>query len=186
MASHPQNDGGPPPHHRRPLPCILLLRHPPHFSLLNRPLPDNFHFLKPWESPLPLHDFLSSADAGSADAILTSGGAPITADMLRRLPKVRLVITTSAGLNHIDLAECRRRGIAIASAGDVYSEEVADLAVGLLIDVLRKVSAGDRCVRRGLWSSKGEFALGSKVSVLAQSLYQSDDFLSLTVVGIRV
>ncbi|KAI6706724.1 hypothetical protein NL676_009686 [Syzygium grande] len=163
MAFHPQDDGAPPPLRHRPPPCVLLLRHPPHFALLDRPLPDGFRFLKPWESPLPLDDFLSSPDARPAEAILTSGGAPVTADMLRRLPGVRLVVTTSAGLNHIDLAECRRRGIAIASAGDVYSDEVADLAVGMLIDVLRKVSAGDRYVRRGLWSSEGDFALGSKL-----------------------
>ncbi|KAF8036174.1 hypothetical protein BT93_C2009 [Corymbia citriodora subsp. variegata] len=164
MASHPPNDGAPPPVDRRPPPCVLLLRQPIQFSLLDRPLPeDNFRFLKPWESPLPLDDFLSSADARSAEAILTSGLTPVTADMLRRLPDVRLVATTSAGLNHIDLAECRRRGIAVTTAGDAYSEDAADLAVGLLIDVLRKVSAGDRYVRRGLWSSKGEFALSSKL-----------------------
>ncbi|KAK3429859.1 hypothetical protein EUGRSUZ_E01349, partial [Eucalyptus grandis] len=153
----------PPPLHRRPPPCILLLRDPHHFFLLNHPLPDNFHFLKPWESPLPFDDFLSSADSRSAEAILTSGRAPVTADMLRRLPRVRIVVNASVGLNHINLAECGRRGIAVAGAGDTKSEEVADLAVGLLIDVLRKVSASDRSVRHGLWSSEGEFALGSKV-----------------------
>ncbi|XP_010056260.2 glyoxylate/hydroxypyruvate reductase HPR3 [Eucalyptus grandis] len=153
----------PPPLPRRPPPRVLLLRHPHHFSLLDRPLPDGFRFLKPWESPLPLDGFLSSADARSAEAILTSARAPVNADLLRRLPEVRLVISTSAGHNHIDLAECRRRGIAVAGAGDTKSEEVADLAVGLLIDVLRKVSASDRYVRRGLWSSEGEFALGSKL-----------------------
>ncbi|KAF8036175.1 hypothetical protein BT93_C2010 [Corymbia citriodora subsp. variegata] len=164
MASHPQHDGAPPPLSRRPPPCVLLLRHPLEFSLVNRSLPeDDFRFLKPWESPLPLDDFLSSADARPAEAILTNGRASVTADMLQRLPDVRLVATASAGLNHIDLAECRRRGIAVVTAGDVYSEDVADLAVGLLIDVLRKVSAGDRYVRRGLWSSEGEFALGSKL-----------------------
>ncbi|KAL3738696.1 hypothetical protein ACJRO7_020126 [Eucalyptus globulus] len=164
MASHLQNDGAPPPLHRRPPPCVLLLRHPTQFSVHNRPLPDTFRFLKPWESPLPLDDFLSSsADARTAEAILTSGMTPVTADTLRRLPGVRLVVTTSVGLNHIDVAECRRRGIAIANAGDAYSEDVADLAVGLLIDVLRKVSAGDRYVRRGSWSGEGEFELGSKL-----------------------
>ncbi|XP_039167910.1 glyoxylate/hydroxypyruvate reductase HPR3-like [Eucalyptus grandis] len=163
MASHPENDGPPPPLGRRAPPCVLLLCHPIEFSLLDRPLPDNFRFLKPWESPLPLDDFLSSADARPAEAILTNGRAPVTADMLRRLPGVRLVFTSSAGVNHIDLAECRRRGIAVAGAGDAYSEDVADLAVGLLIDVLRKVSASDRHVRRGLWSSEGEVALSSKL-----------------------
>ncbi|XP_048131914.1 glyoxylate/hydroxypyruvate reductase HPR3-like [Rhodamnia argentea] len=163
MASHAQNDGAPSPLHRRSPPRVLLLRKPHHFSLINRPLPDNFHFLKPWESPLPFDDFLSSPDARAAEAILTYGGAPVTADMLRRLPEARLVVTASAGLNHIDLAECRRRGIAIACSGDAYTDAVADLAVGLLIDVLRKLSAGDRYLRRGLWSSEGEFALGSKL-----------------------
>ncbi|XP_010058443.2 glyoxylate/hydroxypyruvate reductase HPR3 [Eucalyptus grandis] len=163
MASCPQNYSHPLPLHRRPPPCILLLRDPHHFSLLNRPLPDNFHFLKMWESPLPFDDFLSSADARSVEAILTSGLAPVTADMLRRLPGVHLVVNASVGLNHINLAECWRRGIAVTSAGDTESEEVADLAVGLLIDVLRKVSASDQSVRRGLWSSEGAFALGSKL-----------------------
>jgi hydroxypyruvate reductase 2 len=40
---------------------------------------------------------------------------------------------------------------------------VADHAVGLLIDVLRKVSEADRYVRRGLWPVQGDYPLGSKV-----------------------
>ncbi|XP_010056262.2 glyoxylate/hydroxypyruvate reductase HPR3 [Eucalyptus grandis] len=164
MASLPRNDGAPPPPPPPPPPPrVLLLRHPHHFSLIDRPLPDGFLFLKPWESPLPFDDFLSSADARAAEAIYSSGREPVTADMLRRLPEARLVVTTSAGLNHIDLAECRRRGVAIACSGDVYTDDVADLAVGLLIDVLRKLSASDRYVRRGSWRSEGEFALGSKL-----------------------
>ncbi|KAL3738692.1 hypothetical protein ACJRO7_020122 [Eucalyptus globulus] len=75
MASRPENGGAPPPPlPRRPPPRVLLLRHPHHFSLIDRPLPDGFRFLKPWESPLPFDDFLSSADARSAEAILTSAG----------------------------------------------------------------------------------------------------------------
>lgn len=45
----------------------------------------------------------------------------------------------------------------------MFSEDVADMAVGLLIDVLRKVSAADRYVRKGLWAAKGDYPLGSKV-----------------------
>ncbi|XP_010050959.1 glyoxylate/hydroxypyruvate reductase HPR3-like [Eucalyptus grandis] len=129
MASHPQNNGAPPPLNRHPPPpCIRLLWHPTQFSILDRPLPDTFRFLNPWESPLPLSNFLSSTDAGATKAILTSGMSPITTDMLWWLPEVRLVITTSAGLKHIDLAKCRRRGIVITNTGDTYSEDTADLA----------------------------------------------------------
>jgi hydroxypyruvate reductase 2 len=53
----------------------------------------------------------------------------------------------------------------------VYSADVADMAVGLLIDVLRKVSASDRYVRQGLWAAKGNYPLGSKVLIRESSLY---------------
>ncbi|KAG5565615.1 hypothetical protein RHGRI_001504 [Rhododendron griersonianum] len=69
--------------------------------------------------------FLSTY-AGSVEAVLCSGASPITAGVLRLLPSLRLVVTASAGVNHIDLVECRRRGIAVANAGGVFSEDVAD------------------------------------------------------------
>lgn len=51
----------------------------------------------------------------------------------------------------------------MANAGSVASCDVADLAVGLLIDVLRKISVADRYVKQGLWTSKTSYSLGSKV-----------------------
>ena len=69
------------------------------------------------------------------------------------------------GADQVDKAECRRRGIAVTNAGNAYSEDVADLAVGLFLDVNRKISAADWYVRRGLWSSEGDYPLGSKVFI---------------------
>ncbi|CAI0467131.1 unnamed protein product, partial [Linum tenue] len=94
---------------------------------------------------VPLHDFLA-AHGGSVRAILASLSV-VDASVLDLLPEVRVIATTSAGLNLLDLPECRRRGIKIANAGDVYSTDVADYAVGLLIDVLRKISASNRYLR---------------------------------------
>ncbi|KAK3028571.1 hypothetical protein RJ639_039262 [Escallonia herrerae] len=88
----------------------------------------------------------------------------LTAEQLSHLPALRLVVTSSTGVNHIDLRECRRRGIAAANSGNVYAEDVADTAVGLLIDVLRRISAADRYVRSGLWPVKVEYPLGSKLA----------------------
>ncbi|XVE73971.1 hypothetical protein DITRI_Ditri11bG0161200 [Diplodiscus trichospermus] len=108
-------------------------------------------------------DQFLTAHAHSVQALLLSGTHPVTSDTLRLLPSPGLIVTTSAGLNHIDLPECQRRGISIAGAGNLYSEDLADLAVGLLIDVLRKISVADRYIRRQLWPSKGEFPLGFKL-----------------------
>lgn len=147
------------------LPKVVLFRPPPAFSLIGEEsfASNKFHFLKTYDSQLPLDQFLST-HSHSIKAILSSGGAPVNADILQLLPEVGVVVTTSAGLNQIDIPECRRRGIKIANSGNVYSADVADLAVGLLIDVLRKVSASDRYVRQGLWAAKGNYPLGSKLS----------------------
>ena len=146
------------------LPQVLLLKPALDMEVFgqDRFSSDKFRFLKAWESPLPLDQFLQ-AHAQSVQAMLVSGGIPVTAETIRLLPALKMLMTTGAGLNHIDMAECRRRGIAVVNAGSVPSEDVADLAVGLLIDVLRKVSASDRYVRRGLWTTNGDFTLGSKV-----------------------
>ncbi|KAL2515009.1 D-isomer specific 2-hydroxyacid dehydrogenase family protein [Forsythia ovata] len=85
------------------------------------------------------------------------GKSPITAHMLSLLPSLQLVITSGTEVNHIDIPECRCRGISVANTGDVFSDDTADYAVGLLIDVLRKISAGERHVRRGAWPVNGDF-----------------------------
>ncbi|KAJ4955257.1 hypothetical protein NE237_012040 [Protea cynaroides] len=144
------------------LPVVLQLR--PVFAIA--PAEDRFlqkfRFLKAWESSMPKDLFLTT-HAQSVRALLCSGGTPVTADDLRCLPSLRCILTTSAGLNHIDLVECRRRGIAIANSGDCFSEDASDYAIGLLLDVLRRISAADRYVRQGLWPTKGDYPLGSKL-----------------------
>ncbi|KAL3571909.1 hypothetical protein D5086_025813 [Populus alba] len=112
--------------------------------------------------PPPVLSFLT-AHADSIQAILCSGAAPVTDDLLQLLPSVRLVVTASAGTNHIDLEACHRRGISVTNAGNVFSDDGADAAVGLLIDVLRKITASDRYVRQGLWVNKGDYPPGSKL-----------------------
>lgn len=145
------------------LPEIVVLGPPVVFALYDQQFSSRFRFLRPWESEEPLPQFLASR-ARSTQAAICSGDFSLSAAVLANLPSLRLVVTSSAGLNHIDLTECRRRGIAVAYAGNFFSPDVADLAVGLLIDVLRKVSAGNRFVKNGLWPNKPDFPLGFKVN----------------------
>lgn len=150
--------------HGQDLPKVLQLLPNPCFALVEANNSHKFHFLKAWASPLPQDQFLET-HAGSVQVLLSSAiGPPITAQILHLLPSLKLLVTISAGLDHVDLAECRARGVAIASASKIFAEDVADVAVGLLLDVMRNISASDRFVRDGFWVSKCDFALGSKVS----------------------
>ncbi|KAI3918079.1 hypothetical protein MKX01_041399 [Papaver californicum] len=145
------------------LPIILTLHPFPFMPSFEEQFSKKFKTLKRTDHSMSLDEFLAT-HCQSVTALICDAGIPVPVEILNFLPSLGCVLTLSAGLDHINLAECKRRGIVICNAGTVYSEDVADYAVGLVIDVLRRVSSADRFVRAGLWPVKGEFPLGSKLS----------------------
>ncbi|HWI81001.1 2-hydroxyacid dehydrogenase [Ramlibacter sp.] len=85
------------------------------------------------------------------------------AAMIRALPNLRVISVNGVGLDAVDLAAARARGIAVGYTPDVLNDCVADTALLLLLDVARGGSAADRFVRRGDWARGGQFPLGSSV-----------------------
>lgn len=144
------------------LPEVIVFGPPSVFKIHAHQFSSRFRLLKPWESPLPLPRYLAE-HAQNTRAAFCSGISPLPATVIGQLPSLSIVVTSSTGINHIDLMECRRRGIAITNGATVHSVDVADLAVGLLIDVWRKISAANRFVRNGLWPEQGIYPLGFKV-----------------------
>ncbi|KAF0893236.1 hypothetical protein E2562_023489 [Oryza meyeriana var. granulata] len=146
-------------------PTVLLRLVDPSFAVALR---ERFRVLDLLSSGQPLPAFLAAAAAvpDPPRAAVVMGGGSIRADaaFFDAVPSLRCVVSTAAGVDHIDLAECARRGVVVANAGKVYSTDVADHAVGMLIDVLRRLSAAEWYVRRGLWPVQGDYPLGSKVS----------------------
>lgn len=128
-----------------------------------------FRVLDFYASGEPLPAFLAAAAALPSPpraAVIVGGGVVrVDAAFLDAVPTLRCVVGTGTGVDHIDLPECARRGVGVANAGTVYSVDVADHAVGLLVDVLRRVTAADRFVRRGVWPAQGGVYghLGSKL-----------------------
>ncbi|KAH7512816.1 hypothetical protein FEM48_Zijuj12G0130100 [Ziziphus jujuba var. spinosa] len=144
------------------IPQVIVLKPPPILRSFEDQFTTRFHLLIASNSELPLDDFLATY-AQSASAILCAADGPqITADILRQLPSVRVIVSASTGVNHIDLSECRRLGILVANAGDMFSADCADYAIGLLIDVLRNMSAADRYIKKRPWADLVDFPLGSK------------------------
>lgn len=144
------------------LPELLVINPSPVFIIHQQQFSQKFKLLKAYESPLSTDLFLQT-NAQSTKALICYGKSPVTTNILNLLPSLQLVVTASTGFNHIDLDKCRSRGIAVANTRDVFSEDTADIGVGLLIDVLRKISAGDRFVRSGNWTANIQYPLGSQV-----------------------
>ncbi|KAJ4747304.1 Glyoxylate reductase [Rhynchospora pubera] len=106
----------------------------------------------------------SSPLSTSARAALVSASYNrVDTDLLNQYPSLRCIVSSGAGVNHINLEECQRRGVQVANVGETHSINVADYAVGLLVDVMRRITMSDQYVRNGLWVTQGDYPLGSKL-----------------------
>lgn len=93
----------------------------------------------------------------------TSARSGADAKLMDALPRLRVISNFGVGYETIDVAAAKQRGIAVANTPDVLTDCVADLALGLMIDVARGLSAAERFVRRGDWL-KAQFPLATRVS----------------------
>ena len=89
--------------------------------------------------------------APRVEVIVTTGGAGATRALIEQLPKLRLIACFGVGVDAIDLAAARERGVAVTNTPDVLTDDVADLAIGLMLAALRGIATADRYVRAGLW-----------------------------------
>ncbi|MCU1502116.1 MAG: phosphoglycerate dehydrogenase-like oxidoreductase [Ilumatobacteraceae bacterium] len=88
--------------------------------------------------------------AAIADAdVLLHVLEPVTADVIAAAPHLRLVQKLGVGVNTIDLDAARGRGIAVANLPGVNATAVAELTLGLLLAVLRRIPQLDRATRSG-------------------------------------
>ena len=70
-------------------------------------------------------------------------------------PNLRLIASFGTGVDHIDLASARQRGITVTSTPGVLTEDTADMTMALILAVPRRFAEGERLVRSGKWTGWG-------------------------------
>ena len=103
------------------------------------------------------------ADLGTIRAAVTGGGTGLSAEWVARLPALGLIAINGVGTDKVDLAETARRGIHVSTTPGVLTGDVADMAMALLLAVMRRIVDGDRMVRDGRWAAGGQLPLGSRL-----------------------
>jgi lactate dehydrogenase-like 2-hydroxyacid dehydrogenase len=86
-------------------------------------------------------------------AIVTRSNLEVPAALVERLPKLEVIATNGVGYDLIPLELAARRGIAVSNTPDVLNAAVAELCVGALLSLLRKLPQADRYVREGRWAA---------------------------------
>jgi D-3-phosphoglycerate dehydrogenase len=98
---------------------------------------------------------------------IIAGVEPLEARVLEALPSLSCISRCGAGMDNIDLAKARELGIAVSNTPDAPTRAVAELTVGLILDVLRNVSCCDRTIRQGGWyKGMGSLLLNKRVGIL--------------------
>ena len=83
-----------------------------------------------------------------AEVVMVSN-IPVRAEVLSQCPKLQFLNVAFTGLDHIDMTYCKEHNIKVKNASGYATEAVAELAVGLMIDVLRKITFLDGSIRQG-------------------------------------
>jgi len=95
--------------------------------------------------------------------VAATGESLVPASLLQRLPAARVVSVFGVGYDGVDVAAAKTCGIPVTHTPGVLTEDVADLAIALVLSVARRLAQADGFVRAGRWL-EGPIALGRKVS----------------------
>lgn len=85
-------------------------------------------------------------------AAVVIGHVGLSNAMIDALPELRCIVCFGVGVDGLDLAHCRQRGVAVTHGREINHEDVADVAIGLMIARLRYLTEGERTLREGKWT----------------------------------
>ena len=132
---------------------IDLLVHGPNKPIVDNGFSDQF-VLHHFETTHDLERLTPEVAAKVRGMAITYNTVRADARTLARFPKLEIVSSFGVGYDHVDAAYAREHNIMVTNTPDVLTEEVADIAMGLLIATLREFIKADRYLRSGLWQTQ--------------------------------
>lgn len=136
-------------------PEILVLA--PIYEPVMAALAQDYSVRKLWEERDP-QAYLARPQPAIRAAV-TSGVAGFRGEQIANLPSLEIIACFGVAHGTLDLAAARARGIVVTNTPDASTGTVADLAIGLMLAVMRRIGEADRFVRAGAWE-RGPFPMG--------------------------
>lgn len=126
----------------------------------------------PMAERFSLHQFPTSGDVNELPdatreqitAFAFKGHSTLGADIIDAFPNVGLIANYGVGYDTIDVTYASSRGIKVTNTPDVLTDDVADLAVGMLLALNRGIVGADAWVRNGSWAASGAYPLQRTLS----------------------
>jgi hydroxypyruvate reductase len=151
------------PHERATMKHDLILTAKGHPGTQKR-MEQEFNLIKLWEQP----DRAAALKAAvpKVRALAHTGHSKVDAALMDALPRLEIIANFGVGVDQIDLDAAKARGIVVTNTANALNDCVADCAMALVLNTLRKFPQADRYVRAGRWKSDGTYpfttSLGGK------------------------
>jgi lactate dehydrogenase-like 2-hydroxyacid dehydrogenase len=107
-------------------------------------------------------DTIAPAVAAKVRGLVAGGVAP--AGLLAQLPGLEIIASASVGYDGIDVPGAAARSIPVTNTPNVLNDDVADLAIALMVMTARRLALADKYVRAGKWVRDGHMPLAHRVS----------------------
>ncbi len=126
------------------------------------PLDAAFQMHRWWEAADP--SVLLAEVGPHVRGIATRGDLGASESMIAACPNLEIIAVYGVGYDAVHMPSCRARGIRVTNTPDVLTEDVADIAVAMLLALVRRVGPAEHWVRSGSWAAQGMFPLTRRVS----------------------
>jgi lactate dehydrogenase-like 2-hydroxyacid dehydrogenase len=135
----------------------------PLLPFLEKGLADRLEVVRWFELSQSQQSALLQGRADEVVAVVTSGHLGCPTSLMEALPSLGVIAINGVGFDKVDLEAARQRKVHVTTTPGTLTEDVADLAVGLIIALLRQIPASDAHVRASAWPT-AERPLARKVS----------------------
>src|SRR4051812_2911884 len=115
------------------------------------------------EAEFTPHREITPDNAPKIRAVACGGESKVPADQIAQLPALEIISVMGVGYDGVDVAAAKGRGIMVTHTPDVLNDNVADVAIGLMLCTARQFPQADRYVHEGKWA-QGPMPLQRKMS----------------------
>lgn len=145
------------------MPPELLILAPSPSAAVNAQLEQQYTCHHAWQVPADERHAWLAERAPGIRAVVTTGALGLNATDMALLPHLEIIAVNGVGLDGVALDQARERGIAVTTTPNVLTDDVADVALALLLASARHIVSLDRFVRDGGWERREAIAPASSL-----------------------
>lgn len=121
-------------------------------------LEENYRIYRLWQADDP--EALLNEVRNNITGVVSTAWFGVTSKLIRAMPNLEIISHFGVGYDNVDVKAAKEQGIIVTNTPDVLTDDTADVGIGLMLAVFRRLVEGDIYVRSGQWAKKGNLPLG--------------------------